>query len=351
MIKTVLLRVDASPKIGLGHLIRCFTIADYLRANDITAFFISNSGYGEKYIAARGFKFYAFKPECTIENEAGVIKELASEMNSPAIIIDLNNYNTFADAETYSEYLEIIKTLSLFTVSFEDSKICPAICDLVVIPYVGAQNITLPETVKSRYLLGPRYFVLSEQFLKTERHFVRKKVENVLISMGGSDTEGLTLKVLSIFNEMKLDIKLNIFIGGFFIIDDETIKNTLRSYKGAYSIIRNVTNMAQHMAESDIAIINSGLTKYETAFVGLPCIIISNNSYHAVLMEDFATHGSALHLGEVNKISNNHLAEAISYLLSDYDKREQMSKAGRSLVDGNGVERIFNEISRRLMNE
>lgn len=351
MEKTVLIRTDASQKIGLGHLIRCLTIADYLRSRNITAFFVSKSEYIEKYMVVKGFNFCVLKSDCTIEDEINILKRLTSEMNSNLIVIDINNYNTFIELDKYCQYLEGIKSLSLFIVSFEDFKIYPSIPDLVVIPYVGAERINLPDARKCKYLLGPDFFVLGEHFVNVKQACVRRDVGDVLVSMGGSDTEGLTLKVLSVINDMALDIRVKVVIGGLAKIDDDAVKNSLSSYKESYSIIRATGNMAQIMSESDIAIINSGLTKYEAAFAGLPCVVISNGEYHAELMNDFAAYGSALHLGEVNKITKNQIAEVLSYLINDYEKRDQMSKAGRSLVDGNGVDRIFNEIPGSVMYE
>jgi UDP-2,4-diacetamido-2,4,6-trideoxy-beta-L-altropyranose hydrolase len=250
------------------------------------------------------------------------------------MILDVNNYNTFKDLNEYCHYLKGLKKLFLFLVSFEDFKVYPPISDMVIIPYVGAEKLNLHEEKNCIYMLGPKYFVLREEFLKVKHVIIRNKIKNILVTMGGSDSEGITLEVLRVLCDTELDISLKVIIGGLSQIDDAEIKNALNTYKGSYSIIRDVNNMAQIMSESDIAIINSGLTKYETSAVGLPSIVISNNKYH---------------LGPESEVKKDQISEAVAYLVNDYEKRQKMSNAGKSLIDGNGVARIFSEIPRELI--
>lgn len=344
-----LIRVDASNKIGAGHLMRCLSIADFFKSKAINAIFLSRSGRIERQIINRGFEIKKLPENSTIANELSFIKTLMIEKEIKVILLDINNYGTFKNFNAYNLYLENLKKLSLFLVSFEDFKDYPYTSDIVIIPYVGVNNIKLHKISGCKYLLGPKYFVLREEFSKVNPVNVRKKIENILITMGGSDSEGITLKALKALGSTELDISLKLVIGGLSQTGDAAIKNALSNYKGSYSIIRDANNMAQIMSESDIAVINSGLTKYETSAIGLPSIIISNNEYHSELMNDFTKYDTVSHLGPVNKVNKHQIAEAITCLAGDYKKRLQMSEAGKLLVDGNGIDRIFTEIPREMI--
>ncbi len=344
-----LIRVDASKKIGAGHLIRCLEIADFFKSKNINAMFLSRSGQIEQQIINRGFEIKILPENSTIADELNSIKLLMIEKKIKVILLDINNYNTFKDFNAYNLYLENLRKLSLFVVSFEDFQDYPYTSDIVIIPYFGTKNIKLHKKSDCKYLLGPKYFVLREEFSKVKPVLVRKKIESILVTMGGSDAEGITLKVLKAMGSTELGISLKIIIGGFAQISDAVIKNLLSFYKGSYSIIREANNMAELMSESGIAVINSGLTKYETSAVGLPSIIISNNEYHSELMNDFAKYDTVCHLGPVNKVNKHQITEAITCLAKDYKKRLQMSEAGKLLVDGNGIERIFNEIPKEVI--
>lgn len=344
MIRNMLIRVDGSQSIGLGHLMRCMLISDYLKSKNVNTLFLSKTEQIEDWISEKGYKFNILSPSCTVEDELNIIEQVRIEKKIRIILLDINNYKTFINPDEYHGYLDSLRKLSLFLISFEDLKDYPFYSDVVVIPYVGAEKVKLHDQQNCKYLLGPKYFILREEFSKVNPINVRKKIENILITMGGSDPEGITLTVLNAFTETELNVNLKILIGGLSQIGDREIKNALSDYNGPYSIIRNTKNMAQLMSSSDIAIINSGLTKYESSAVGLPSIVISNNERHAKLMEQFAKYGSILHLGSVSEVSKHKIINTVTNLVSDYDKRKQMSKHGKSLIDGKGIDRLFTEI-------
>jgi len=98
-----------------------------------------------------------------------------------------------------------------------------------------------------------------------------------------------------------------------------------------------------------LAITGGGLTKYETAVTGTPSIAISHFDEEAKRTEEFARGGSILHLGLISEIRQEDVAEATNRLLEDYALRAEMSKRGRNLVDGKGIERIISEIPQQIL--
>jgi spore coat polysaccharide biosynthesis predicted glycosyltransferase SpsG len=122
------------------------------------------------------------------------------------------------------------------------------------------------------------------------------------------------------------------------------VKALLSNYVGNCQVIEDVQNMAELMSESQLAITNSGLTKYEMANMGLPAIVISNNSKHAALMVEFASYGTVVHLGANEEVTEETILGAVTALIKDEINRGKMSNAGKQLVDGKGMERIFDSI-------
>jgi UDP-2,4-diacetamido-2,4,6-trideoxy-beta-L-altropyranose hydrolase len=346
---SLLIRVDASAKIGSGHLMRCLAIADYLKSRGIQAQFLSRSKHLGDHVRGKGFKAHVLAQDCPLEEELHKTRGLASELGIGIMILDVNNYDSYRGLSTYNEYLKGLKDQSLFLISFEDFKVHPAIADRVVIPYAGADRLCLPQGNNCRYLLGPRYFVLREDFLKGKHAIIRSKVHRILISMGGCDVERITLKVLHSLSNGKIDVRLEIVMGDLCPIEDGELQDALGQYNGAYSIARGIGDMAAAMAKSDIAIINSGLTKYETAAVGLPSIVISNGAYHAEMMVPFAEYGTSLHLGAVNDVKEGDISEAVVHLIDNKEQRRRMAVAGRRLMDGGGIARILAEIPTHLI--
>lgn len=340
----VLLRVDASEEIGSGHMMRCLTIADYLKSQQIQTLFLSQSKHFEELIASRGFEQEVLPLHSDVDAELRRTRELTARASIRVVILDVNNYHSYRDLDTYRRYLGGLKDLSLFLVSFEDFKVHPPVSDIVIIPYVGAERLSLPKETTCKYLLGARYFVLGRDFARGQKANPRSRVERILVAMGGSDPESITLKVLDAFQNTELDVGLDVVLGGLCQIRENQVCHALREYKGPLRVLRNVRNMAQVMAESDMAIINSGLMKYEAAAVGLPAIVISNNEYHSEVIRPFAEFGSIVHLGPVNDVNKRDISEAVVGLVGDRERRQQMSDAGRVLIDGGGVTRIFSQI-------
>lgn len=312
--------------------------------------FLTKSDQIEKQITNKGFKIRKIPKTSSIEEELSYIKLLMFDNKIKIVLLDINNYVTFRNLDEYKIYLDKLKKLPLFLISFEDFKDYPCASDIVIIPYLGAEGIKLHNKHTCKYLLGPKYFILRDEFLKIKQVAIRKKVESILITMGGSDPKGITMKVLKALDSTDIEVKLNVVIGKFSQISKNNVKKVLRNYKGKNSIAKDLNNIAQIMSESDIAIINSGLTKYEISATGLPGIVISNNEKQCKTMNEFAKCGSVIHLGEVNAVQTHQITYAVRTLINNYNKRKQMSDIGKSLIDGKAMDRIFSEIPKELIN-
>ena len=339
-----IIRVDASRKIGSGHVMRCFAIADFLKSGKIATIFFSRSPQVERQAVNKGFEVRMLPEAVTVADELSLVRFLMVEKGIGVVLLDIKNYHTFRDTTTYDAYFDALKGFSSFLVSFEDFENYPYPSDLVIIPYFGAEKVKLREKAKCKYLLGPKYFSLREEFMNVKSVTVRKVIECVLITMGGSDPNRMTLKVLDGLSDTKLNIHVVVVIGGLSQVTDKEIEDSLTSYRGTYSIVRDINNIAELMSESDMAIINSGLTKYEVSAVGLPSLVISNNDYHSKLMSDFARYKTVRHLGPASKLNRAQISDAITCLANDYELRCKMSERGKALIDGNGIARIFAEI-------
>ena len=347
------IRVDGSSTIGSGHLIRCLSVAQYLKMQNMNVLFITRSRNIVKYILENDIPVKVLENDCSLTDELGMIQNLLSKSNPNLMVLDVNNYHTFQTIDDYSYYLKTLGRMPVFTVSFEDPKNHPPLSDVAILPYAGAEQLKYDDG-KCLYLTGPKYFVLPRIFLKARPAVIRKNAGirknpgRLLISMGGSDPKNITLKVLSALNKAKIKIQLTIILGGFSKITDTMVNDVMDNYKGRFSIIRDCKNMARVISQSDMAIIGSGLMKYETASLGLPSIVISLDPYHSSIMDDFVRYNCVEHLGHADIVKDSQIAEAAINLLNDFEKRKRMSDAGKAMIDGCGVERIFSKVTSKL---
>jgi len=276
---TILIRVDATNQIGMGHLMRCLEFANHISEKNVNSVFLTNSSSALERIRNKGFECVQISENNN--NALNQIKMHISNYSAKIILFDINYHSTVEQKQKYFYILQKLKKLNLFLITFEDfnNNIFPS--DIVIIPYVGAESlITKREiqiNVRSQFLLGPKFFPVRKEFQILTKRQTNKIVETILVTMGGSDPEGITLKVVNTLSRLKHNVELIVVLGNLSTIKEKEVCIGLENYAGNYEVIRDSNNIANLMNKSQLAITNSGLTKYEMAFMGLPAIVISNN--------------------------------------------------------------------------
>lgn len=327
--------VDASKNIGFGHLSRCILFGKFLRSKGFSVQFLSSQNDSREIISKLGFQFNKINT-----SELNLDIYFKFEKGRRIVVLDINNHETFNTNENYTKFLLSIKKQSDTLLSFEDLIDFPFESDLVVIPYAGSNQLKLLGNQKSKYFLGARFFPISDDFHK--RKIFSNAINSILITMGGSDPEKITLKVLRALNKSKVDIEIEVVIGGLSIITDQEIEEVSNNLRGGLKVHRNLENLNKLMNKVDLAITNSGLTKYELAYVGVPMLIISNNQIQSNYSDLFVSEVSGEHLGENNGVTEDDIISRYNSISENYKKRLKMIKKGQKMVDGSGMERIYN---------
>jgi spore coat polysaccharide biosynthesis predicted glycosyltransferase SpsG len=99
----------------------------------------------------------------------------------------------------------------------------------------------------------------------------------------------------------------------------------------------NVTDMPALMAWADAAITAGGSTCWETAFMGLPSLIVVVAANQTGVAGGLQSFGSAVNLGWHEGLTAIEIAAALDSLLQNADQRRWMGDAGRRLVNGQGA--------------
>ncbi|MDC1450347.1 hypothetical protein N8477_06200 [Candidatus Thioglobus sp.] len=333
-----IIRVDASTYIGKGHLVRCLILAKFLAKKKWKISFISLEKQAKKEIERSGFACYLIKSNDKVPNY------LISILSKNIVITDVNTSKLFSSQQKYKKYLNNLHEQADLLITFEDMIDIPYSADIVIIPYCGAGEIKLDtKNQNSTYLLGPSYFPLKQE-LQIKKKDISNKVNNIIITMGGSDPEKITLKVLRALNEIKLDSCITVILGNLCQIKDEEIKNCSKKIIENISIKRNLEDVSGVFIKGDIAFTNSGLTKYELAAVGVPMIILSNNFEQSKFSGLFSLDSLSINLGYHVMVDQSQIVEAFKELASDKVRRKKIVDAGRKLVNGKGIQEIYKEI-------
>jgi spore coat polysaccharide biosynthesis predicted glycosyltransferase SpsG len=356
LIENVLFRVDGSRTIGIGHLMRCVAFAQGFERIGVRSVFIvrDHKLTITELIGHHGFDSEILPRDCKFSDDASLTSEYANTYCANVIVTDISNRGSLKSQDDYRKYLEFLKGENELLVSIDGldedciSSKTSLPSDIIIIPYYGAENRKHTLYGCNRYLLGPTYFMLRQEFIEASRvsKDIRKDGRNILVTMGGSDPLSVTIKVAkAVIGLKRPTLNLRIVVGGAV---DQSVRQKVQAILALsnvdYELIVKTDHMAELMLWADLVITGSGLTKYEAAATGTPSLVISQDRYHEEMMREFEGGGSALHLGCGRNVEETDIAEATEKLLHNSILRREMARNGKDLVDGKGVERVISEI-------
>jgi CMP-N-acetylneuraminic acid synthetase/spore coat polysaccharide biosynthesis predicted glycosyltransferase SpsG len=322
----VLFRVDGGAALGMGHVYRSLAIADALRASSRAeiAFLmcadhteglltVSRHGYPVRVVAGRGPEaglehIRDFAPAILI-NDLPVLEAAYVTALSHVGATTVNLIDTLADLETTEHYAQVIVA-------------------------VMNQDRETPEG----FYGGPAYAILRDQFRGREKE-VRAEPGMVLLSFGGSDPQGLTLKAARALQGLPPAVKILAVAGPAFSYRKE-FEALERALQRRVPLINEAAgHIADLMLEADVVVGSGGMSVYEIAALGTPGIVLGQNLREDQRMREFARHGTVEYLGLGPEVAEETIASAVGALLFDVERRREMSRKGRALVDGLGASR------------
>jgi spore coat polysaccharide biosynthesis protein SpsF len=185
---------------------------------------------------------------------------------------------------------------------------------------------------------GPAYAILRDQFRGREKE-VRDQPRMVLLSFGGSDPQGLTLKAARALQGLPAEVKVLAVAGPAFAYrrEFEALERTLP--RRVPLINEAAGHIADLMLEADAVVGSGGMSVYEIAALGTPGIVLGQNLREDQRMREFARHGTIEYLGLGTEVAEDGITAAVRALLFDVERRREMSRRGRALVDGLGASR------------
>jgi spore coat polysaccharide biosynthesis predicted glycosyltransferase SpsG len=159
------------------------------------------------------------------------------------------------------------------------------------------------------------------------------------VTQGGSDTHGLTPKIVRALDGIAEDPAMTIVVGPAYRHHVE-LEAALRDHRLHVDVRRNVADMTPLMLDADLAITAGGITMLELACVGTPMIAVCGDWFEEETAARVAAAGAALNLGFGGAVTEDDISRAVDVLAADADRRSRMSEAGKRLVDGRGAARL-----------
>lgn len=308
----VVFYANASNRLGLGHFYRCANLARLFGEKGIEVVFISTSI--SKHLRALLFpiitKVFSTHSELVLWSKKNAFE---------AMIIDLNKEKSFKDICEYNSHIKKLTALGFKTIAYDVFDSTPLDIDLYLLPYPEIEK-HIDRNQDTKYLTGLRYFQFPPKFYQLSKIELSRSVDKILIFMGGTDPYGLTLKFLNLLNQFDHGASEIVVITGYN--SDLTEEDCNKNCRNAtLHFIKGSDNVQNYIVEADLGIVNSGLVKYECAFLGLPLITVSNEFSHEEIMLNFEKVTGAKHLG----LHENVTLENLKTLYYSFDKEERHS--------------------------
>lgn len=355
----VAFRVDASFEMGTGHVMRCLTLARALRERGHDCLFISREHPGNllKLISEDGFAVHALPVGSDLDSELAHAKWLGASQAEDALACRELLAAWCPDWLVVDHYAldhrwEIsVRPVGCRVLVIDDLANREHSCDVLLDQTFGRSTTAYVSKVppNTKLLCGAQYALLRSEFLEWRNYSLERRstarLKNILISMGGVDKGNATEKVLDALRKCPLprDCKIIVVMGRMAPWLSE-VEEKSRQMPWPTSVKVDVSNMAEIMAESDLAIGAAGATIWERSCLGLPSImmVLADNQRYAAQILEKAEVARVLTFSE--SFSAALMAE-ITYINTCPDSLSKLSTNSSMIVDGRGCRRVLLQMS------
>lgn len=336
--RPLVVRADAGPGIGVGHLMRTLAILEAWR----------DAGGDGHFVVARGAS--VIEARCRAEG-----------IGVTSIDVDAGSQRDVEETMAFVTRLEGVLVLDgyRFATDFQDAAVhsggrCVVVddhvrldryaADVIVDPNVVADELVyLQRAPGARVLAGRRYALLRREFRLRTRNEGNGPVHRVLVGFGGADEERLTEWALTALVSSELDVELCVLVGAANVRRREIAR--MAASHSAVTVIFDAQNVAEVMASADLAVTAAGTTCSELAFMGLPALVVVTAENQRKVAEGFGSLGSVRVLGDAGEISTTTLLAQFEALVRDEGARRAMTSYGRQAIDGLGAVRVATTVN------
>ncbi len=343
----ILFRCDGSSSIGMGHIVRCLSLARSLRQAGAQVFFLLRElgGGAQGKVRELGFDVLTLPGPDFIngalpEWDRLRTAEAAGEKGAGWVLVD-----HYAARE---DYLEGLRSLGLRIAVLDDmADRTLTACSWLLNQNLGADALPYRTTVECVRLLGPEFALLRPEFHAARqalsREFSRRDA-HVILTLGGGGTGELSIEVLRALDGVSSPLEIRCIQGGSDPVPAE-LRHAAGSSMHKVSILRDVRNMAAHMLWADLSVNAGGSTCWELCCLGVPMITLVTSEDQAMIARALEEHGCARNLGEWTPgRTAARLAETVRELIDNPDVRLEMSRKARRRVDGLGAKRAADSL-------
>lgn len=325
----VLLRADASPIQGTGHVMRCLTLSEeLLRRGHEVILFTNESGvpWLQEIISNSNVII-----EITQQHELEI--ENCLEHEPDWVVIDSYEISaaTISQLSTHVRVLAIVDgdTRGIDATMYLDHNL-------------GAEKAIWPIDSGQKMLAGSKYALIRDSILSQKRSRpwqFQHEVPHIVAVMGGSDPTGSIVSVAQALADIS-DLSTATIVVNPQWQDD--VSSALEG-ESHVRVISPTPNLSELIGFADIAISASGTSAWELCTLGIPSLLVAvvdnQRESLAQLVEERLVMGIDASRGGSTELSTD-IARMVSELISTPQLRRNLSDNCLAIFDGLGKKRI-----------
>lgn len=340
--KKILIRTNFDEKIGLGHIMRMFYFASYLKKKKFIIYLALDRNINKfsnflrlKFSFCNIIYIYdktKFKNQL---EDANKIKKIVNEFKITHIIID--DYRIDKIWEKF-----FFKKQKIIVFSDLDNKkhLCDFIIDSRWLGKFTHSRYTenLPKVTKK--LLGPKYAIINHNLKKTIKN---KKFIITFYLGGGGNFNIIKNTIISLSKLIKEKEYKNILI---YLIVGPTIVNFKKKNlkKKHIRVVKNSYDISKILQKTSFFVGVSSSIIYELNYLGIPSLIFPTTSNQINKDNDLEDMGFYFNMEKSNLIYFKKISHFILQIYHKYIRIKKLTKKRKIKVDNKGVERIYSII-------
>jgi len=330
-----LIRCDGGGQFGYGHVKRMIALARALRDREGIGSIFAINGTEDALAPARKAGFEAIR----VGADATDLFALAKAKKPDLLLLDCREGPNRTEVAQLSENIAI-------TAVIDDASERRLAADLAYYPPVPQAERLDWRGSHCVASIGWQWSLLGLD-TSTARPKKTSPRPTLLVAMGGSDPQGLTLRAARALARLDPIFRAR-FVVGPGVADRENVAKSIVKLRSNFETIEGADDLVNEYASADLALAAFGVTAYELATFGVPALYLCLSEDHALSASAFEYAGMGISLGVAETVSDQFIAKSVLSLLGDTARRREMRAAGLMTIDRQGASRVAADLAQAL---
>lgn len=369
----VAFRADASLQIGTGHVMRCLTLADALTAKGADCQFLCRAHEGNliDFIRGKGYVAHALPtrsaegvnatasspndstPHLAHDHWLGATQTQDIKACAPILTAQRPDWLIVDHYALDARWERALTPHYRKLMVIDDLADRPHACDLLLDQTFGREAADYRPLVPAncRLLCGSQYALLRPEFAALRNYSLQRRAQpalrELLITMGGVDKDDATGQVLQALRSCPLPAHCQItVVMGTTASWLGKVRKQAQDMPWPTRVLVGVSDMAQLMADSDLAIGAAGATSWERCCLGVPTIMLVQAENQRKIAEALSEAGAA----QLVAASTLKYQPLIAPERLEPQSLGAMSTTAAAVTDGLGVTHVIESLIHKVKN-